>query len=144
MRKTIKQSFLAEPEKQAVPEIPGSPVACHICAVIEAPRPFRTINSKNSDRLNLPAAKWLLAIRVSMWTGVCTVLWHLRCISCVNMKLSFFSQSYEAAVTLDPDQAQAWMNMGGIRHIQVGVALTVFSSWFRSHCSYSVWNHLTT
>ncbi|XP_028748235.2 protein O-mannosyl-transferase TMTC1 isoform X3 [Peromyscus leucopus] len=27
-------------------------------------------------------------------------------------------ESYEAAVTLDPDQAQAWMNMGGIRHIQ--------------------------
>lgn len=42
------------------------------------------------------------------------------------MKLSFLAQSYEAAVTLDPDQAQAWMNMGGIRHIQVGVALTVF------------------
>jgi hypothetical protein len=41
------------------------------------------------------------------------------------VKLSFLAQSYEAAVTLDPDQAQAWMNMGGIRHIQVGVALTV-------------------
>lgn len=41
-----------------------------------------------------------------------------------NVKLSFLAQSYEAAVTLDPDQAQAWMNMGGIRHIQVGVALT--------------------
>ncbi|XP_052031290.1 protein O-mannosyl-transferase TMTC1 isoform X3 [Apodemus sylvaticus] len=27
-------------------------------------------------------------------------------------------ESYETAVTLDPDQAQAWMNMGGIRHIQ--------------------------
>uniref|UniRef100_A0A8C6QPN2 dolichyl-phosphate-mannose--protein mannosyltransferase n=1 Tax=Nannospalax galili TaxID=1026970 RepID=A0A8C6QPN2_NANGA len=27
-------------------------------------------------------------------------------------------ESYEAAVALDPDQAQAWMNMGGIRHIQ--------------------------
>lgn len=27
-------------------------------------------------------------------------------------------ESYEAAVALDPEQAQAWMNMGGIRHIQ--------------------------
>ncbi|CAO2607247.1 Protein O-mannosyl-transferase TMTC1 [Lemmus lemmus] len=27
-------------------------------------------------------------------------------------------ESYEAAVALEPDQAQAWMNMGGIRHIQ--------------------------
>lgn len=41
--------------------------------------------------------------------------------------LSFFAQSYEAAVTLDPEQAQAWMNMGGIRHIQVGVRLCVLA-----------------
>ncbi|XP_012575886.1 PREDICTED: transmembrane and TPR repeat-containing protein 1 isoform X3 [Condylura cristata] len=27
-------------------------------------------------------------------------------------------ESYRAAVELNPDQAQAWMNMGGIRHIQ--------------------------
>ena len=57
----------------------------------------------------------------------CTALQPLRCLASANMKLSFLAQSYEAAVTLDPDQAQAWMNMGGIRHIQVGVALTVFS-----------------
>nr|KAF6454096.1 transmembrane O-mannosyltransferase targeting cadherins 1 [Molossus molossus] len=29
-------------------------------------------------------------------------------------------ESYKAAVELNPDQAQAWMNMGGIQHIKVG------------------------
>ncbi|KAM4882614.1 protein O-mannosyl-transferase TMTC1-like [Thomomys bottae] len=32
-------------------------------------------------------------------------------------------ESYQAAVELNPDQAQAWMNMGGIQHMQVGVLL---------------------
>jgi len=27
-------------------------------------------------------------------------------------------ESYKAAVELNPDQAQAWMNMGGIQHIK--------------------------
>ena len=30
-----------------------------------------------------------------------------------------FSQSYKLAVELNPDQSQAWMNMGGIQHIKV-------------------------
>ena len=67
-----------------------------------------------------------------------TVLWHLRCVACLNMKLAFSAQSYEAAVTLDPDQAQAWMNMGGIRHIQVRAPLTLLiPPWFRS-CGSSI------
>ncbi|KAG8512281.1 Protein O-mannosyl-transferase TMTC1 [Galemys pyrenaicus] len=41
-----------------------------------------------------------------------------RLLSAVHSQREQHGQSYRAAVELNPDQAQAWMNMGGIRHIQ--------------------------
>ncbi|XP_038225579.1 protein O-mannosyl-transferase TMTC1 isoform X2 [Dermochelys coriacea] len=41
-----------------------------------------------------------------------------RLLSAIYSKQERYSKSYKVAVELNPDQAQAWMNMGGIEHIK--------------------------
>ncbi|XP_073177363.1 protein O-mannosyl-transferase TMTC1 isoform X2 [Lepidochelys kempii] len=41
-----------------------------------------------------------------------------RLLSAIYSKQEHYSKSYKVAVELNPDQAQAWMNMGGIEHIK--------------------------
>uniref|UniRef100_A0A8I3WJW9 dolichyl-phosphate-mannose--protein mannosyltransferase n=1 Tax=Callithrix jacchus TaxID=9483 RepID=A0A8I3WJW9_CALJA len=41
-----------------------------------------------------------------------------RLLSAIYSKQENHDKSYKAAVQLNPDQAQAWMNMGGIQHIK--------------------------
>ncbi|RLW01789.1 hypothetical protein DV515_00007809 [Chloebia gouldiae] len=41
-----------------------------------------------------------------------------RLLSAIYSKQELYAKSYKRAVELNPDQAQAWMNMGGIEHIK--------------------------
>lgn len=113
---------------QTASEIPVSPRAGQACAVTVAPGSSHAGTPLQNHELwicHLPVAVTYQSLRVHRGLHSFAALQMLLK---PNTKLSFLAQSYEAAVTLDPDQAQAWMNMGGIRHIQVSVALTVFSS----------------